>query len=194
VTGADNQQGRRHVCAEPSETIRQAPTHVGKEIVRAAWRHAEAGGNDRPARSGASDPGQSALVAQCTSNRSERNSLSGKTYLPRRSARSGRVPAHIGEALPALPAAGNPEGSPSDPVTTDPKGEAGRGPRTAADVVMTRNTPALIKTRDAYGAGVPLDPWYVSGLTQAKGASASRSLCVGSYGQGSRFVLRSRCR
>ena len=33
--------------------------------------------------------------------RLKRNSLSGKNYLPRRSARSGRVPAHIGEALPA---------------------------------------------------------------------------------------------
>ena|SRR5437588_8602261 len=59
----------------------------------------------------------------------ERNSLSGKNYLPRRSARSGRVPAHIGEALPTS-VAGNPEGSrgmsPIDPVTTDPKGEAGR--------------------------------------------------------------------
>ena len=43
--------------------------------------------------------------------RPKRNSLSGKNYLPRRSARSGRVPAHIGEALPTS-VAGNPEGSP----------------------------------------------------------------------------------
>jgi len=50
--------------------------------------------------------------------------------------RSGREPAHIGEALPADLAAGNPEGSPSDPVTTDPKGEADR-----ADAIC--NTPAL---------------------------------------------------
>ena len=40
--------------------------------------------------------------------------------------KGGREPAHIGEALPAVVAAGNPEGSPSDPVTTDPKGEVGR--------------------------------------------------------------------
>jgi hypothetical protein len=64
--------------------------------------------------------------------RLERNSLSGKNYLPRRSARSGRVPAHIGEALPPM-AKGNPEGSPSDPVTTDPKGEAGREAALAAE-------------------------------------------------------------
>jgi hypothetical protein len=53
----------------------------------------------------------------------QRNSLSGKNYLPRRPAKDGRVPAHIGEAFLALPD-GDPEGSPSDPVTTDPKGEA----------------------------------------------------------------------
>ena len=110
---------------DPSETIRRAPVQSGEEIVRAVWRHAEAGGNDRPARIDDVDLGPSAAIAQCTSNRSERNSLSGKNYLPRHSARGGRVPAHIGEALPPL-AKGNPEGSPSDPVTTDPKGEAGR--------------------------------------------------------------------
>src|SRR5207302_6924920 len=59
--------------------------------------------------------------------RLKRNSLSGKNYLPRRSARSGRVPAHIGEALAARPWVIPREvlGTPSDPVTTDPKGEAG---------------------------------------------------------------------
>lgn len=36
---------------------------------------------------------------------------------------SDNKPAHIGEALLLL-AKGNPEGSLSDPVTTDPKGEA----------------------------------------------------------------------
>jgi hypothetical protein len=89
--------------------------------------------------------------------------------LPRCSARSGRVPAHIGEALPTS-VAGNPEGSPSDPVTTDPKGEAGR------DAVLMRgegvicNTPALISsTRAAYEDRVPLDPWFVSGLTEGEG-------------------------
>jgi hypothetical protein len=81
--------------------------------------------------------------------------------LPHRSVRSDRAPAHIGEALPADAAAGNPEGSPSDPVTTDPKGEAsGNG--------AARNTPALIKTRDAYGA-VALDPWFVTGLAEGEG-------------------------
>jgi LAGLIDADG endonuclease len=95
--------------------------------------------------------------------------LSGKENLPRRSARNGRVPAHIGEALPAKVAAGNPEGSPSDPLTTDPKGEAGRIAAKAANL-RARNTPALIsKTRAAYGARVPLDPWFVSGLTEGEG-------------------------
>jgi len=106
--------------------------------------------------------------------------LSGKNYLPRRSARSGRAPAHIGEALPPL-AKGNPEGSPSDPVTTDPKGEAGRS---AAErrVGSTCNTPALIKTRAAYGERVPLDPWFVSGLTEGEGC-----FCVS-------FALRAKLR
>jgi hypothetical protein len=95
--------------------------------------------------------------------------LSGKDNLPRRSVRSGRVPAHIGETLPADVAAGNPEGSLRDPLTTDPKGEASR---TAAkrQINATRNTPALIsKTRAAYEERVPLDPWFVSGLTEGEG-------------------------
>jgi len=161
VTGADNQQGSRREFVDPSETIRRAPELSGEEIVRAAWRHVEAGRDDRPARIEYVDPGLSAELAQCTSNRSERNSLSGKDNLPRRSVRSGRVPAHIGEALPAAVAAGNPEGSPSnasDPVTTDPKGEAGRMPH-KRQINTTRNTPALIsKTRAAYEERVPLDP------------------------------------
>jgi LAGLIDADG endonuclease len=33
---------------ESSETIRQVPAIAGKDIVRAAWRHAEAGRNDQP--------------------------------------------------------------------------------------------------------------------------------------------------
>jgi LAGLIDADG endonuclease len=81
--------------------------------------------------------------------------------LPRGSARSHRRPAHIGEAFLAQPD-GNPEGSPRDPVTTDPKGE----------VVSLRaddNTPALVEAQGAYGAAVPLDPWYVSGLTEGEG-------------------------
>jgi hypothetical protein len=131
VTGADNQQGSRPEKADPSETIRRAPETSGEEIVRTAWRHVEVGGDDRPARTEKLDTGLSAPFAGDTSNRLERNSLSGKNYLPRRSARCGRVPAHIGEALPTS-VAGNPEGSrgtqcPIDPVTTDPKGEADRG-------------------------------------------------------------------
>jgi hypothetical protein len=93
--------------------------------------------------------------------------LSGKNNLPRRSVRSGRVPAHIGEALPTS-VAGNPEGSPSDPVTTDPKGEASRI-AARRQINATRNTPALITTRAAYGERVPLDPWFVSGLTEGEG-------------------------
>jgi len=73
-------------------------------------------------------------------------------------------------------AVGNPEGSPSnlardcgDPVTTDPKGEACRIV-VQPQIYAVRNTPALIsKTRAAYGARVPLDPWFVSGLTEGEG-------------------------
>jgi LAGLIDADG endonuclease len=80
--------------------------------------------------------------------------------LPRRSARADSKPAHIGEAFLALPD-GDPEGSPSDPVTTDPKGEAWRRQAPC-------NTPALIKTRDTYEA-VTLDPWFVTGLAEGEG-------------------------
>lgn len=180
MTGADNQQGSRGAIPDPSETVRQAPEQSGEEIVRAAWRHAEAGGNDQPARIEQLDSGLSAAKAQSTSNRPERNSLSGKDNLPRRSARSGRVPAHIGETL-SPEAMGNPEGSLRDPLTTDPKGEASRA---AAErrIYAARNTPALITTRAAYGERVPLDPWFVSGLTEGEGC-----FCVA-------FALRSKLR
>lgn len=85
------------------------------------------------------------------------------------------MPAHIGEALPPkVMAVGNPEGSPmtsrpSDPVTTDPKGEACCSV-VQPQIYAARNTPALIsKTRAAYEARVPLDPWFVSGLTEGEG-------------------------
>ncbi len=32
-----------------------------------------------------------------------------------------------------------------------------------------RNTPALIARQGAYGMAVPLDPWYVTGLTEGEG-------------------------
>ena len=81
--------------------------------------------------------------------------------------RDGREPAHIGEALLHC-AAGNPEGSPSDPLTTDPKGEARRAP-VAPEIHATCNTPALIDRQGAYGVAVALDPWYVTGLTEGEG-------------------------
>jgi hypothetical protein len=62
---------------------------------------------------------------------------------------------------------GNPEGSPSDPVTTDPKGEA-RRPAARPQIRATGNTPALIEDKDAYG-GSALDPWFVTGLTEGEG-------------------------
>ena len=78
-------------------------------------------------------------------------------------------PANNGEALPANVAAGNPEGRPSDPVTTDPKGEADRAVALRHSYAIC-NTPALIrKTRAVYGERVPLDPWFVSGLTEGEG-------------------------
>jgi LAGLIDADG endonuclease len=64
-------------------------------------------------------------------------------------------------------ALGNPEGSPSDPLTTDPKGEACHTPE-SPEIHVMRNTPALIGTQGAYGV-VPLDPWYVTGLADGEG-------------------------
>jgi LAGLIDADG endonuclease len=95
--------------------------------------------------------------------------LSGKhQHLPRRLARGGREPAHIGETLPASTAAGNPEGSPSDPLTTDPKGEA-CGDSELPKNHAARNTPALVDTQGAYGKAAPLNPWYVNGLVDGEG-------------------------
>ena len=95
--------------------------------------------------------------------------MSGKhEHLPHRLARDGREPAHIGETLPANVAAGNPEGSPSDPLTTDPKGEACHASESPKIYVM-RNTPALIERQGANGVAVPLDPWFVTGLTDGEG-------------------------
>jgi hypothetical protein len=93
-------------------------------MVPSAWRHAGMA---------CSKDMRSVRLLSTIEQGSERNSLSGKEigFLPHRPARDGREPAHIGEALPAAAAAGNPEGSPSDPVTTDPKGEAGRTVRSA---------------------------------------------------------------
>jgi hypothetical protein len=53
-------------------------------------------------------------------------------------------------------AAGNPEGSPSDPLTTDPKGEACHAPA-SPEIYVTRNTPALIAVRGANGEIVLAD-------------------------------------
>src|SRR5882757_10267795 len=65
-------------------------------------------------------------------------------------------------------AEGNPEGSPSDPLTTDPKGEACHAPE-SPEIYVMRNTPALIERQGANGAAVPLDPWFVTGLTDGEG-------------------------
>jgi hypothetical protein len=94
--------------------------------------------------------------------------LSGKYHLPRRLARGDREPAHIGETLLPL-AEGNPEGSPSDPLTTDPKGEACRASDASPKIHAMRNTPALITRQGAYEVAVPLDPWYVTGLADGEG-------------------------
>ena len=103
--------------------------------------------------------------------------MSGKyTLAPLFRLEIGDVKHRLISGKPSLSlAAGNPEGSPSDPVTTDPKGE----------VVSLRaddNTPALVEAQGAYGAAVPLDPWYVSGLTEGEGC-----FCIS-------FQLRSRLR
>ena len=75
-------------------------------------------------------------------------------------------PAHIGEAL-LPPAVGNPEGSPRDPLTTDPKGEVGR-PAAEPQIYGAHNTPALTAVPSAYGDR-QLDPWFVTGLTEGEG-------------------------
>jgi hypothetical protein len=65
-------------------------------------------------------------------------------------------------------AEGNPEGSPSDPLTTDPKGEA-RHTSESPKIYVSRNTPALIVRQGTNGRAVPLDPWFVTGLTEGEG-------------------------
>ena len=65
-------------------------------------------------------------------------------------------------------AEGDPEGSPSDPLTTDPKGEACHASE-SPKIHVTRNTPALIERRGANGSAVPLDPWFVTGLAEGEG-------------------------
>jgi hypothetical protein len=81
--------------------------------------------------------------------------------------RGGREPAHIGETLLRL-AEGDPEGSPSDPLTTDPKGEACHASGNPK-IHVTRNTPALIERQGTDGRAVHLDPWFVTGLTEGEG-------------------------
>jgi LAGLIDADG DNA endonuclease family protein len=76
--------------------------------------------------------------------------------------------------------AGNPEGSPSDPVTTDPKGEARRS-AVQPQIHATCNTPALAQGNGAYGEQ-PLDPWFVTGLAEGEGC-----FCVS-------FALRAKLR
>jgi hypothetical protein len=76
------------------------------------------------------------------------------------------MPAHIGETL--LPSAeGDPEGSPSDPVTTALKGAVGR-PAASPQIYAAHNTPALTAAPSAYGAR-QLPPWFVTGLTEGEG-------------------------
>ena len=57
--------------------------------------------------------------------------------------RGDREPAHIGETLLSTLTKGNLEGSPSDPLTTDPKGEACHPPE-YPEIYVMRNTPALV--------------------------------------------------
>jgi hypothetical protein len=142
--GADNQQERPPLsggilrdCTPAASSLR------GEDTVRAPRRRGEVDRDDRPA--GAVLCQSKPCVVCVASNRPERNSLSGKyDHLPRRLARGDREPAHIGETL--LPSAvGNPEGSPSDPLTTDPKGEARRASDCDPKIHVSRNTPALIE-------------------------------------------------
>jgi hypothetical protein len=65
-------------------------------------------------------------------------------------------------------AEGDLEGSPSDPLTTDPKGEACHASGSPKTHVI-RNTPALIQRQGANGKAATLDPWFVTGLTEGEG-------------------------
>jgi hypothetical protein len=102
-----------------------------------------------------------------------------KEILPCHSARGGEHRLISGK--PSLSStAGNPEGSPSDPVTTDPKGEARRS-AVQPQIHATCNTPALMQGTGAYGEQ-SLDPWYVTGLAEGEGC-----FCVS-------FALRAKLR
>jgi hypothetical protein len=92
--------------------------------------------------------------------------LSGKYSLAPSSREGRQQPGSYRGSLPVAQVAadGDPEGSPSDPVTTDPKGEA----RGQSGNAPSGNTPALIKDRDTNGT-VTLDPWFVTGLTEGEG-------------------------
>ena len=61
--------------------------------------------------------------------------------LPLYLVRDIETPAHIGETLLNICSKGNPEGSPRDPVTTDPKGEAR----------MSVQDAGYLLTKEAYG-------------------------------------------
>jgi hypothetical protein len=106
--------------------------------------------------------------------------LSGNDQLPRGPERNRRESAHIGEAFLAQPD-GNPEGSPRDPVTTDPKGEV-------VGLRADDNTPTLVEAQGVYGAASPLDPWYVTGLAEGEGC-----FCV-SFARRSKLRLGLECR
>jgi LAGLIDADG endonuclease len=113
--------------------------------------------------------------------RLKRNSLSGKhTTCP--AVPRGTVENRLISGKPSCRTAeGNPEGSPSDPLTTDPKGEACHAPA-RPEIHVMRNTPALIRKQSANGVDVPLNPWFVSGLTEGEGC-----FCAS-------FAIRSRLR
>jgi hypothetical protein len=106
--------------------------------------------------------------------------LSGKhQHLPHRLARGGREPAHIGETLPTKVVAGNPEGSPSDPLTTDPKGEACHAPE-SPEIYVTRNTPALIARQGANGVASAAGSLVMHRGTTENAVQASR-MCRMAY-------------
>jgi LAGLIDADG endonuclease len=65
-------------------------------------------------------------------------------------------------------AKGNPEGSPSDPLTTDPKGEACRSPRKRKSTRHATRRPSS-EGQGTYGVAATLDPWYITGLTEGEG-------------------------
>jgi hypothetical protein len=140
ATGADNQQGSPR---DPSETIRR--TSASEWMMR--WSHLHGDMQGRMPRTCCPLPSDTEVRLKseipcrvrttcpaAPQGAAEYRLISGKPYRPR----SRVIPREV-------------LGTPSDPVTTDPKGEAGPN-APEAQTNATRNTPALIKQGSLWSA------------------------------------------